>query len=744
MTVRYFLFFLSICMQHGVTLLLFNLNKRLFFKLLLLLCALRYVGNLTSRSVKKAPPPKKKKKKASRARTPTTDPAASSADVPLEESLASEETAVKGEAEGSAGSATTAGGTSAAGAGGAGGSREEAVDGASSGSPVLTEEEARRKEEEEEQKRLEEEEEQRAVFVPHRSANLKDALPTEYPGISQSKHTTQHFELLKDLVTSKISTSQVADLAAQRLRLEHEVYISNVTGKPMTKREIEALLHPKKRAAAGRSGVRGVSATSRTAGTGARVGSPSGSVTGGITGGGGSESGVLHNDEHSRHSRPGTGAATPAERPSSPLGDALAAADARGGGGGGSGAASVSGSVNGAFARADMMVLVDKDAHHNHNHSQEGEGQVLEAVEFNAHKLSGSTLQAEVLPLLQDFGRGDEAAAWVMWAFSKAGLMSFGFLGQTCPDPDMTYGFDHAAAIAAEALRISSQAAGAAHTGMDTGMGMSMGLGSQSGGMGLASRSGTLHPGAPGAGPGAPIGTPLQHHPPAATAKAHAQQAPTQADDFLYQVRTRLLDLEAALSNPGENSKITSTRGVRLEARVVNFFLLAKLSAQLHMKKETGQALMQLEETCRAMRQQQCDSLDSKVYSALALRLRLDYEEWSISAQVSEPWLLSHLTSKILPLAKQLRALSLQIGDVLLQRDALKRLINVYTEISAVDVHIDDEVVPLTQKQLSAMSPSELEEAESNDPEFNQRNGSTRAAILFIEYHNLAKSLQDQ
>lgn len=289
------------------------------------------------------------------------------------------------------------------------------------------------------------------------------------------------------------------------------------------------------------------------------------------------------------------------------------------------------------------------------------------AITYKASKLSGGTLQSDLLPLVQTFGK-DQASLWIEWALSKASSMSFGFLGQSCLDPLPDVGFD------------------------------------------LKQKP-------------APTGPILDSH----------------EDEFLLQVRQRLLDLEITLSNPGENSKVTSVRGVRLESRAINFLLLAKVTVQLKMKKEAGQCILQLEDVCAGLRRQQCDSLDSLVYHSFALRFRMDYEEWCVSAMVSDAWQLSYLVNKMLPLCKQYLAVCNKIGDAVLQRDALKRLINVYSEAGRIAVSDDSDVLLMTTERIQLLTSAELDSYETNI-EWVQRNGVNRALLMYEELHKLGTS----
>lgn len=300
----------------------------------------------------------------------------------------------------------------------------------------------------------------------------------------------------------------------------------------------------------------------------------------------------------------------------------------------------------------------------------EGEHKAANAapvITYKVSKQSGGTLQSDLLPLVQTFGK-DQATLWIEWALSKASAMSFGFLGQSCLDPLPDVGFN------------------------------------------LKKKPAT--------------GMVLDSH----------------EDEVLGQVRHRLLDLEAALSNPSENSKVTSVRGVRLESRVVNFLLLAKVTVQLNMKKEAGQCILQLEEVCAGLRRQQCDSLDSLVYHAFALRFRMDYEEWCISQLVSDAWLLSHLVNKVLPLCKQYLAVCRQIGDPVLHRDALKRLINLFSEVGGIAASDDSDVQIMSKERIQLLSSAELDACEANI-EWVQRNGGSRALALYEEMHKIGTSI---
>ena len=294
----------------------------------------------------------------------------------------------------------------------------------------------------------------------------------------------------------------------------------------------------------------------------------------------------------------------------------------------------------------------------------------LATVKYPASKLHGGTLQSDILPLAQPFGK-DQATLWIEWALSKSGALSFGFLGQSCMDPLPDVGFDL-----------------------------------------------VKHRSAP---------------------PTPAVDATRGQNDLLVQVRSRLMDLETVLSTPNENSKLTA-RGVRLEARVIVFILLCKITVQLDLKKEAGQCVLQLEDVCASLRKQQCDSLDSLVYHTFAMRFRMDYEEWCVSPTASDAWVVSHLVHKVLPATKQYVALCKLTGDIFLQRDALKRLINVYSEVGGIELPEGSEVPLVPREKIAKMANAELETNEHN-VEWVQRNGSSRALLLYEEMHKLANGV---
>jgi hypothetical protein len=471
----------------------------------------------------------------------------------------------------------------------------------------------------------------KATLSADASAPTDLAAYQELPDIAQGNYALQRFQILKDIVSCKIGTEELASAAQRRLREEHQVYLSSETGRMLTPKEIDALLHPKpvRGGKGGRGSKRGGGPPSPTTG---RLSSTGTNFTEDTEHDSGSEAAQIaaQNSTLDANSRTGS------------RGDAMS-------------------------YRSDHsdLHLGDLDAPASRVGTAEGRrANELPQITYNAKKLAAGTLQAELYPLLQTFGK-DQATLWIEWAISKAGAASFGFLGQSCMDPLPEVGFD--------LMRSRSHS------------------------------SGEL------------------------------------SEEYLTQIRSRLLELEAALSNPGENSKLTSQRGVRVEARVVNFFLLCKVTVQLGLKKEAGQCIMQLDDACQALRRLQCDSLDSAVYHALALRYRLDFEEWNMSAMVSDAWLLSHLVNKVLPLCKQYRTACNLTGDVTLQRDALKRQINLYSQVGAVPCADESDVGALTMARVAALTPIEIDAYEQN-VEWIQKNGVHRALVLFDEMTQLAEA----
>jgi hypothetical protein len=446
----------------------------------------------------------------------------------------------------------------------------------------------------------------------------------ELPDIAQGNYSVQRVQLLKDMVSDRLGVDALAASTQKRLKEEHHVYLSAETGRLLTSREIENLLNPKpQRSKTTKGGKRGTSAASRRGDDSteaSKIAQQNSAVADSRVGSRGDQLSTRSDDLHMGDlDTPKRG------------GTAASGANTTG-----LGATTAGGRVT----------------------------SELPPITYNASKLAAGTLQAELYPLTQTFGR-DQATLWIEWAISKAGALSFGFLGQSCLDPMPDTGFS-------------------------------------------LSRANTTEDG-------------------------------SMAEEFLQQVRARLLDLESALSSPGEHSKLSNVKGIRIEARVVNFVLLFKVTVQLGLKKEAGQCLMQLEDACATLRKQQCDSLDSIVYHALAMRFRLDYEEWTISHLVSDAWMLSHLVNRMLPLCRQYRNLCALTGDVVLQRDAIKRQINLYSQIGAIPVSDESDVIQLSSGRVTALTSVELEAHEQN-VEWLQKHGAIRAGLLFEEMVKLAES----
>lgn len=429
----------------------------------------------------------------------------------------------------------------------------------------------------------------------------------EIPDLAQAKFATQHFQILKDIVTCTLGTEEVAELAQKRLREEHRVHVDNETGKLMTHREIGNMQNPKSTRNLKMAKSRKVPPST-----------PGGTALGG------------------------------SKDANDPDDVARIAAQNQ-----------ADGAVRGESRGGDGQAGHDEQGEKEHKTANSAP-----VITYKVSKQSGGTMQADLLPLVQTFGK-DQATLWIEWALAKASTMSFGFLGQSSLDPLPDVGFN------------------------------------------------------------------LKKKPP---------PGDSHEDELLTQVRNRLLDLEGVLSNPSENSKVTSVRGVRLESRVINFLLLAKVTVQLNMKKEAGQCILQLEEVCAGLRRQQCDSLDSLVYHSFAMRFRMDYEEWCVSQLVSDAWLLSHLVNKLLPLCKTYLNVSRSIGDAVLQRDALKRMINLYSEVSNIAVSEESDILLMSKERIQLLSTPELDAYEGNI-EWVQRNGTNRALILFEEMHKLGTNI---
>eukprot|EP01041_Mallomonas_annulata_P006888 gene6888-13966_t len=188
--------------------------------------------------------------------------------------------------------------------------------------------------------------------------------------------------------------------------------------------------------------------------------------------------------------------------------------------------------------------------------------------------------------------------------------------------------------------------------------------------------------------------------------------------EFYRDVKNHLIDAEATLI-PDED----------VSTRMLLSFALLKLCAQLNLRKEcTG--YVDSFETYAAR-------VGDPEYIALSKKYRYDVEEWSNSA--------AQLTTSVAKLrrcllllghAKAYHRAADRTKDFQLQRDAIKRVMNVFSEVSQVPDSTGMNLDAGSQQELDKLSPDEIEEKEKTDIYWLRRFALLRAG----EYFRLLKN----
>ena len=248
---------------------------------------------------------------------------------------------------------------------------------------------------------------------------------------------------------------------------------------------------------------------------------------------------------------------------------------------------------------------------------------------------------------------------------------------------------------------------------------------------------------------------------------------PTFASDSLSKpqleyVREKLANVERKMSKKFDDER--KFRAGDRERMLLLNAVLAKISAQLAMRKEAGIHVKKMEDLQQSIvlnsdkavsgSAATSNNNNNKIsmrttvfdsnFSALVKRFRLDFEEWDISEDM-----ISGARKKIgrwmlmLKVAKEYVTEAESSGDVLLRRDAIKKICNCYMEIVQApltdkpkgggnphrkvtsagggdDDDVDDEE-PVNESTLLKLGEEIIEEYETEDPAWIKRFGKLRA-----------------
>jgi len=194
----------------------------------------------------------------------------------------------------------------------------------------------------------------------------------------------------------------------------------------------------------------------------------------------------------------------------------------------------------------------------------------------------------------------------------------------------------------------------------------------------------------------------------------------------------RLAEVEKDFSARFDNSDYKS--GDR-ESRLLLNAALAKVGMLINAKRDVETYVSHMEHLAKTLSKNPNES--DPHYLALSKRFRLDYEEWTALAQQGPDRKLIRLCNEILPISKEYVKFAEMTKDSTLKRDALKRLMNTYIEISNVPANSLEDVLPIPgslEKLESLFSVSEIELKERTEPDWIRQYGRARARQVFAQY----------
>ena len=180
------------------------------------------------------------------------------------------------------------------------------------------------------------------------------------------------------------------------------------------------------------------------------------------------------------------------------------------------------------------------------------------------------------------------------------------------------------------------------------------------------------------------------------------------------EVRARLVDIEESIDSADTATKI------------VLYAALMKISVQLNLRKEAGGYISQLELLC--------EQISDPNYKALVKRFRLDFEDWSSSFMDNKTTILKlKRLQTLLQLAKEYHKAAEITSDIQIQRDALKRVVNIFIEIYQQPEPSGQPATDIaTVEEMESHSTDIMEEMESTDIEWMKRFSKLRS-VEFAE-----------
>eukprot|EP01038_Epipyxis_sp_PR26KG_P006608 gene6608-9075_t len=210
---------------------------------------------------------------------------------------------------------------------------------------------------------------------------------------------------------------------------------------------------------------------------------------------------------------------------------------------------------------------------------------------------------------------------------------------------------------------------------------------------------------------------------------------------LLLEIKQRLLDIEVlCLPSPSKQTLSEEEQSLNfsssvLEKRILILILLIKVTSQCNEKIETGLFINQLEVSVMAFKKKiVCE--DSLFYVSLFYKLKFEYLEWSYSPLMSNEESLHHLVTVNLPCCKMYyNSTEILSYNLSMKRDSLKKLINLYIQISKIPIDSKDRVnVGISSMELknefNRLNDIVVEMHETSDPEWVRKYGKFRALKL--------------
>lgn len=215
-------------------------------------------------------------------------------------------------------------------------------------------------------------------------------------------------------------------------------------------------------------------------------------------------------------------------------------------------------------------------------------------------------------------------------------------------------------------------------------------------------------------------------------------------ETYLKEVRSRLTEVEYDFSSRFEHDPLY--RQGDKETRILLLITLAKISAQLNMRKECSAHVTQLEQLAMSLRDAHPRNGQNNdfFYIAMAKKLRYDLEEWNLSAISFPDKRLEHMLV-MLGMAKEYVKYASYSVDVHVRRDAYKKLINTYLDISNAPLPTGAEVLPPgTLEKLLNYSPKDIEEREARNTSWTKQFARVRAEQFLKKFKEAINPVHEE